>query len=124
MKYLLDTCVLLWTLQGEVAKLGRFAPIIQDEKQIIVVSVVSYWEIMIKQSVGKLDIPDGFLSEIDALGFLWMNMELNHIETLKTLPLIHHDPFDRLLIAQSLADDLCLLTDDQKILQYELRKLK
>ncbi|MCX7114696.1 MAG: type II toxin-antitoxin system VapC family toxin [Gammaproteobacteria bacterium] len=121
MKYLLDTCVLLWALQGDVAKLGRFSSIIQNEKNIIIVSVVSYWEIVIKQSVGKLEIPDHFLTEIEALGFLWMNMELKHVDTLKTLPLIHHDPFDRLLIAQSLADDLCLLTYDQKILQYELR---
>lgn len=119
MKYLLDTCVLLWSLQGDIQKLGDFAPIIQNEDNHIVVSVVSYWEIVIKQSLGKLDVRDDILNAINSLGFLWMNIELKHIEQLKKIPLLHHDPFDRLLISQSLSDSIPLLTRDQKIMQYD-----
>ncbi len=81
--------------------------------------MVSYWEIVIKQSLGKLDIRDDPLTAINDLGFVWMNIEVKHIEQLKTLPLIHHDPFDRLLISQSRSEQIRLLTRDQKILQYD-----
>ncbi|MDP3560117.1 MAG: type II toxin-antitoxin system VapC family toxin [Legionellaceae bacterium] len=114
MKYLLDTHVLLWSLQGEFSKLGNFSELIQNENNIILVSVVSYWEITIKQSLGKLEVPSDLLQAIDNLGFLWINMEIKHIERLKSLPLLHSDPFDRLLIAQSLSDGLHFLTCDQK----------
>ena len=120
MNYLLDTCVLLWALEGNSAKLGEFANLIQNEDNHIVVSVVSYWEIVIKQALGKLDIRDDLLKAINDLGFSWMNIELKHIEQLKTLPFIHHDPFDRLLISQSLSESIRLLTHDQKVTQYLL----
>ena len=120
MNYLLDTCVLLWALEGNSAKLGEFANLIQNEDNHIVVSVVSYWEIVIKQALGKLDIRDDLLKAINDLGFSWMNIELKHIEQLKTLPFIHHDSFDRLLISQSLSESFCLLTHAQKVTQYLL----
>ena len=120
MKYLLDTCVLLWSLEGNLSKLGDFASLISNDDNYIIVSVVSYWEIVIKQSLGKIEIRDDLLEAVKNLGCVWMNMELKHIELLKTLPLIHHDPFDRLLISQSLSENIRLLTYDQKILQYDL----
>lgn len=120
MKYLLDTYVLLWALENNLAKLGAFAPLIQNEDNFIFVSVVSYWEIVIKQSLGKIDIKGDILAEIRNLGAKWINIEVKHIEQLKSLPLIHHDPFDRLLLSQSLSEHIQLLTHDQKILQYSL----
>lgn len=121
MKYILDTCVLLWALEGNLSKLGDFASLIQNENHYIMVSVVSYWEIVIKQTLGKLEVRADLLPAINQLGFVWMNIEVKHIEQLKTLPLIHHDPFDRLLISQSLSEHIRLLTHDQKILQYPLQ---
>lgn len=121
MKYILDTCVLLWALEGNFSKLGKFASLIQNENHYIIVSVVSYWEIVIKQALGKLETREDLLAAINQLGFVWMNIELKHIEQLQALPLIHHDPFDRLLISQSLSERIQLLTHDQNILQYPLQ---
>jgi len=56
MRYLLDTCVLLWTLQDDRIKLGHFYPLIQDENNFIMVSVISYWEIVIKEGLGKIHV--------------------------------------------------------------------
>lgn len=120
MKYLLDTCVLLWALEGDFLKLADFTEIIRNEDNLIIVSVVSYWEIIIKKKLGKLEVPDGLLEAIETLGFIWMNVEIKHVEQFEKLPLLHHDPFDRLLISQALSEGVQLLTHDQKILQYNL----
>ncbi len=118
MKYLLDTCVLLWSLDGNRSKLSEFIDIIEEENNYIFVSIVSYWEIIIKKSLGKIKIPADFLEFIEKTGFSWLNLELRHITQLDQLPLLHPDPFDRLLIAQARSEALTLLTPDEKILQY------
>ncbi len=120
MRYLLDTCVLLWVLNNDKRKLGDFVPLIQDESNFIVISVVSYWEIVIKQSLGKIKVKGDLVNAVKDSGFTWMSLEIEHVEQLKTLPLIHHDPFDRLLISQSIASKFRLLTRDREILKYNL----
>lgn len=119
MTYLLDTCILLWALEGNLSRLGSFAQLIQNEDHFIFVSVVSYWEIVIKQSLGKLILQDDILKAVNELGFVWMGVEIKHIDQLRSLPYIHHDPFDRLLISQSRAESIQLLTHDHNILQYD-----
>lgn len=116
--YLLDTCVLIWALEGNQEKLGAMYDTLADESIEIFVSVVSYWEIVIKKSLKKLSAPDDLLERVPESGFSWLHVEPQHILALETLAQLHHDPFDRLLIAQSQATSLKLLTLDQKILQY------
>lgn len=116
--FLLDTCVLLWTLQGNMEKIKKFIPILSNEKNIIYVSVASYWEIMIKKSLGRIEVEDNLASAIEESGFLWLNIKLPHIDHIATLPKIHNDPFDRLLIAQALCEDMEIITTDDAILDY------
>lgn len=118
MTYLLDTCILLWTLEGNQRKLGSYYDLIINENNTLLISVVSYWEIVIKQSLGKIEIPNNFIDLIDNNGFEWLGLELRHIETLAQLPPHHNDPFDRLLIAQAKSDNVKLISTDKHIHAY------
>lgn len=118
MRYLLDTCIVLWALDGNRKELKSHLHIIENPNFELAISVVSYWEIVIKKSLGKLEIDDNWTSYLDKLGTVWLHLEPGHVKQLEKLPLIHHDPFDRLLIAQAQADQRTLLTNDEKILQY------
>ncbi len=120
MKYLLDTCVLLWALEGNRDRIKKFIDIIEDESNYVAVSVVSYWEIEIKKSIGKLVFPFNFTEIVEQAGFSQLNLEYKHITQLEKLPMIHNDPFDRLLISQAISEKCKLLTIDAKILQYEI----
>lgn len=118
MKYLLDTCVLLWALENNQDKLRDFMDILQDTNNFIGVSVASYWEVTIKKSLGKLKAPNDLVTVVEDTGFSWVNLETRHIDQLAKLPMLHSDPFDRLLIAQAKADGLQILTLDQQIIKY------
>jgi PIN domain nuclease of toxin-antitoxin system len=122
MRCLLDTCILLWALDGNLQKLGSFTDIIVDPKNDIIVSVVSHWEITIKTALGKLVMEDDLEASVIQSGFTWLPVTCSHIKSLATLPLLHHDPFDRLLIAQAKAEGFTLLTHDSTIHQYETHR--
>ncbi len=119
MKYLLDTCVLLWSLEGSLSKISQFVPIIENEANYVAVSIVSYWEIVIKKALNKIKSPDNLIEIVEKTGFSWININLSHIMMLEKLPLLHHDPFDRLLISQAKSEKFKLLSTDDKVLQYE-----
>lgn len=118
MKCLLDTCILLWALEGNTTKLGDFTKIIINPESLVYVSIASYWEIAIKQNLGRIKFKENLRNAIQQSGFIWLNIEVRHIDFLKDLPLIHNDPFDRILIAQARVDQMQLLTCDEKVLKY------
>ena len=118
MKYLLDTCVLIWAIQGDVEKLGDYSKTIINPEVPVWVSIVSYWEIVIKQSLGKIRISDNFINLVEQSGFTWLSLELHHVQKLRDLPAIHRDPFDRLLVAQALSDGFEMMTADSHVQQY------
>lgn len=118
MRYLLDTCVLIWSLDGNKHKLSQMAKIIENQDNEIVVSVISYWEIVVKSSLGKLVMPNNWAECVTESGFVWLNLVTEHVHQLEKIPCYHNDPFDRLLIAQAQAEQIKLLTLDEKILQY------
>lgn len=118
MKYLLDTCVFLWAISGESHKIAEFIDILQDERTYVAISVVTYWEIAIKRSLGKLEVDGDIVNTAEKTGFTWINLEVKHIAALEKLPKLHADPFDRLLVAQAKADNYRLLTTDQTVLKY------
>jgi len=119
-KYLLDTCVLLWALENNTDKIAGFMDIIQNPNNYIAASVVNLWEITVKKSLGKLSAPDNIVEIVEESGFSWITLDTRHVEELASLPLLHSDPFDRLLIAQAKADGYKLLTVDKEILRYKL----
>jgi PIN domain nuclease of toxin-antitoxin system len=122
--YLLDTHVLLWWLENNSTVSPQAFKIIQDPQQVIWVSSVTVWEIVIKKSLGKLECPDNLIEVIGQSGFKELPVNFEHIEHLKDLPHHHSDPFDRLLISQALAENLTLITRDQKIPLYTVPTLK
>jgi PIN domain nuclease of toxin-antitoxin system len=83
-------------------------------------SVVSAWEIAIKRSLGKLTLPRGFdiTGEIDRDGFAPLAIEMEHAAGVLSLPALHRDPFDRMLISQALAEGLTLVTADPQLEGY------
>ena len=122
MRYLLDTHTLLWYLVDD-ANLSKTAHTIIDTSECYY-SKVSLWEIAIKQSLGKLQynnsIPD-IVGLCRQENFPLIPVNENHFEQLKTLDFIHHDPFDRFLIAQAQIEDLTIITKDTIIPQYNVK---
>lgn len=92
-----------------------------DEADKVFVSRVSLWELTIKAGLGKLriDLPV-FAEQVEAMGFAWLSIDNAHLLKLPDLPSFddHRDPFGRLLVAQSLAEPLILLTVDGKLARY------
>jgi PIN domain nuclease of toxin-antitoxin system len=121
---LLDTAPFLWAVT-DPGKLSRKARrICESQRETLVLSVASLWEIMIKCGLGGLRIanPARTLPDwVAALGARVLGVEAAHAYSLYGLPPIHRDPFDRMLVAQAMAENLPLLTSDQYIRQYAVR---
>lgn len=122
MRLLLDTHIVIWTLQDN-DKLNQKSRKTIEQAEIVYVSVASLWEIAIKSALGKLKFnlqPDELREAIINSGFEILAIQAEHIEPLYNLPNHHRDPFDRILMAQSLSEPLCLMTHDQQFSEYNL----
>jgi len=123
MDYLLDTHVLLWAMFDD-AKLSQSAQkILADVNAPKFISISSIWEIAIKNRIGKLPLPmgiDGVFSRVDALGCGLLGIDQQHIETYVTLPLLHRDPFDGIIIATALLEEMTIVTTDENIQKYDV----
>ncbi len=121
MKFLLDTHVLLWAA-GEPNKLSSSTrALLNSPQNELVFSSASIWEIAIKNGIGRTDfqvqnrlLRQGLLSS----GYSELPITGNHALTVELLPTLHRDPFDRILIAQAIAEGMTLLTDDAQIARY------
>jgi len=119
-RLLLDTHVLLWAL-GDVTRLAPPArEAIEDPANEVFVSAATGWEIGIKAAIGKLDIPDDLDRQIVTAGFQFLPVTFEHGMAVRTLPRHHDDPFDRMLVAQAMAEPLILVTSDQRIARYKV----
>lgn len=122
-KYLLDTHVLIWFLTDNRKKLSpQTLAIFHDESQTLYFSTASIWEMSIKHNLGRPDFqydPTQIANELLNLGFEMLNISLEHTLRVKNMPLIHNDPFDRLLIAQAERENLTFLTADNAVIQYD-----
>jgi PIN domain nuclease of toxin-antitoxin system len=121
-RYLLDTHAFLWWAVDDPRLSPRFREILKDPANDIYFSAASAWEIAIKHRLGHLRFSEDagrYVSEqIAGNGFMTLSIDVRHALHVSTLPLIHRDPFDRLLIAQSQLEDLRLLTADPAITAY------
>ena len=119
-RLLLDTHVALWAL-GDVDRLSaQSRSMIEDPANEVFVSAVSVWEVEIKRAIGKLEAPGDFAAECRRRCFDELAVSFEHAETAGRLPLHHSDPFDRMLIAQAIADDLELVSRDVAFGDYEV----
>ena len=126
MKYLVDTHAALWFLSDDDA-LSQKAKEIIESSQNVYISAASLWEIAIKYSINKLDIIlpniNEFIENCIKSTYTILNVESNHIKKIATLPFIHRDPFDRMLIAQAMVEKMTLITCDKYIPQYSIQTL-
>ena len=118
---LLDTHVWLWWNAGD-RRLGKRARSAIQAAQEVYFSVASAWEIALKVELGKLELPENgdIVTELAQDGFRPLSIELKHVLRVATLPRIHRDPFDRLLVCQAREDNLTLLTADPVFSRYDV----
>ncbi len=121
---LLDTHVLLWWLADNPRLPKEIRTRIADPDSLIFVSAASIWEIGIKRAIGKLEAPAELVAVIHEEGFLGLPIELLHAETASLLPPHHRDPFDRMLIAQSMLEKLTVVTADRRFELYDIAMLR
>lgn len=127
MKLLLDTHIFLWYITGDERLPEKLQKEIRLEENEVYLSVISLWEVIVKYQLGKLHLPtppETYIPEQRDKHFI-KSMELTEedISKLSTLPLIHRDPFDRMLICQALSRSLAIVTVDEHIRQYSIKIL-
>jgi PIN domain nuclease of toxin-antitoxin system len=119
---LLDTHVILWWLTDDLALSDEVKTRLDDEPDVYV-SPASLWEVTIKQSIGKLSEPIDVAEEIRDSGFRELPITFHHAIAAGRLPLIHRDPFDRMLVAQARCEGLTLASRDPHIQRYDVALL-
>ena len=124
MKAILDTHAFLWALTGD-ARMSRHARDVFTGSTDLWLSIASVWEILIKAQSGKLNIPRPagpyVLSRLAENNIKSLPISIDHLLALDRLPMHHRDPFDRMLIAQSLEEDWPIITGDPVFKQYPVR---
>ena len=127
MRLLLDTHALLWWLAGDEALPAAARKSIADERIDVFVSAASAWEISTKHRIGKLPGVGAIVADLDATiagqGFVGLPISLRHGQAAGSLPGPHRDPFDRMLIAQAMLEDLVLVSNEQAFDVYGVRRV-
>ncbi len=125
MKQLLDTHTFLWFVMGNPRITPKLRSQIEDNENFV--SIVSIWEIAIKSGIGKLNLEVPFDDFIDRQivpnGIQILDIKLEHLKVLTTLPLHHRDPFDRILIAQAITEDIILVSVDSVFSLYPVQRI-
>lgn len=123
MSLLLDTQVLLWCLAEPSRLSRRTRRRIESATERVLVSVVSAWEIEVKRALGKLSAPDDLERQLVERRFTELELRIEHVIELRTLPELHKDPFDRMLVAQAVFEDLTIVTADEMVRAYPVKSL-
>lgn len=124
MRYLLDTHTLIWFFSGHEKLNDKVRQLMEDEANIKLISLASVWEMAIKQSKGKLTLAlpleEYIETKIKLPDFQLLAINLKHLGQIGKLAYHHNDPFDRLLIAQAITENLPILSKDSAFNQYEI----
>ncbi|MBI4665849.1 MAG: type II toxin-antitoxin system VapC family toxin [Nitrospinae bacterium] len=125
MKVLLDTCAFIWIVTGSNALSKHARAVFSDPGNEVYLSAVSIWEMGIKRALGRLESTGDFAVSImeqrELHGIQPLPLEEGSAASLPKLPLIHNDPFDRMLICQALTHGMAILTPDKEISKYPAR---
>jgi PIN domain nuclease of toxin-antitoxin system len=112
MRLLLDTHVVLWWLTDDET--------LSPEVKEVFISAATVWEIAIKQALGKLTAPPDLLDVLDRSGLVELPIRSRHASDAGQLPLLHRDPFDRMLVAQARCEAMTLLSRDPQVQRYDV----
>jgi PIN domain nuclease of toxin-antitoxin system len=121
-RYLIDTHVLIWAMDGS-ARLSVEQREVLARGQHLFVSPAALWEIAAKSAKGKLKLGSDLDEALAVAGCIELPITWAHARRLRTLPDLHRDPFDRIMVAQALVEDLILLSSDADIRKYPVRTL-
>ena len=125
MAVLLDTQAFLWWVTDDPRLSRRARRTIADERCLL--SAASCWEMAIKARLGKLDLPrpvDRFLQEqLEVNGFALLQISLGHVAAVTDLPFHHRDPFDRLIAAQALEEEMAVVSSDPVFRKYRVKRI-
>lgn len=123
MLLLLDTHSFLWWLDDDPALGPKAREAIEDGENLVFVSAATGWEVSVKRASGKLDAEGDIVAWVRDSGFIELPVELSHAVLSGELPKHHRNPFDRILVAQSILEEQTLVTVDPDIPKYEVRTL-
>lgn len=126
MNFLLDTHGLIWFLTGDAQLSTRARTLIEDDSNRIFISIASLWEMAIKFSIGKLNIGRSFETlfpaQLDSNNIEVLDISIDHLKTVCKLPFHHRDPFDRILVAQALAEQWPVISADAVLDSYGVHR--
>ena len=126
MAYLIDTHTLLWHFNGDKQMSNSAIEILKNNKLEKYISIASVWEIAIKLGIGKLVLDFSF-NEIEekltGSNISLLNISVKHTQQIISLPLHHRDPFDRMIIAQSITENLTVISRDKNFSFYPIKLL-
>jgi PIN domain nuclease of toxin-antitoxin system len=120
LKLLLDTHAALWFLSGDDRLGGNARRHLTDDSNRVLLSAAVVWEIAIKRSLGKLEVPDEYLSLLLDAGVGGLGVSIVHAAAVEHLPPHHRDPFDRVLIAQAAIEGAALVSRDEALRPYDV----
>lgn len=123
MDYLLDTHVVIWAITDDKRLSSKLKTILVNKSNKCFISIVSFWEIGIKFSLGRLELStdlNEIFDIINRLGIEILPISPTHILENSKLIFHHNDPFDRLLIGQAISENLTILTKDEQFKKYEI----
>jgi PIN domain nuclease of toxin-antitoxin system len=125
LRLLLDSNVLLWALSDRKRLTAKVRRLLESEEHELFVSRASIWELSIKVTKGRLEMPgssiQSLLDEIGKMGILVLPISDTHILRTETLPHDHGDPFDRMIVAQALEEGCTILSSDTALAAYDAR---
>lgn len=127
MRYLVDTVILIWSLNEPEKINDRALKILENGKEELYLSAASAWEIAIKSAAGRLQLPDTAESfvpnRMNVLGLRPLHITHSHALNVSVLPPHHQDPFDRMLISQAIIEDMILMTSDHMFSKYPVQTM-
>jgi len=118
---LLDTNILLWLFMGDKRLSLDMQRKIEENPANYYVSIVTLWEIATKRAIGKIELTMDMPKAVQDAGLSSLPLKNEHIYQYDVLPLIHRDPFDRMLVAQALSDNISMFSGDKFLADYGVR---
>ncbi len=126
MDYLIDTHVLIWTLEGDPRVSQNALAVLQNPDNDVSISIVSFWEIAIKLSIKKLQISQPLevvIQKTEEVGINTLPLHTKYILQVENLPFYHRDPFDRLIIASAISEEIPIISVDKNYDNYQTQRI-